>query len=101
MSLPSSYIDASWRVTSAKFDPVRDRVGFGLDLADGTVVRFALDRKSALDLRETLAEALFGDHPSVVAHSESSSGKSSNDGSPQEGQMPCPPTRSSSAAAAE
>lgn len=57
MSLPAIYIDASWRCTQA-FDAQRNRIGIGLNLPDGSVVRYALDLQSASDLAATLRKSL-------------------------------------------
>lgn len=54
---PTSCSDASWRCT-LPFDPDRGRVGIGLNLADGSALRVALDRASAMHLAETLRDYL-------------------------------------------
>lgn len=54
MSTPTSYLQASWRCTL----PVDadGRMGIGLNLADGTVVRVSLDMASAQGLAETVLQ---------------------------------------------
>lgn len=54
---PTEYRDASWCCT-LPFDPVKNGFGIGFNLEDKEVVRLLLDRDSAVDLIETLANYL-------------------------------------------
>lgn len=81
MSLPMSYVNASWRCT-LPVDAERDRLGLALNLADASIVRVALDVKSARHVAETILAYLDRDSG---FQSPKSAGSSSCDGSPQEG----------------
>lgn len=56
MSTPPAYLDASWRCT-LPYDSARDRIGVGINTADG-VLRVAFDRTSALWIVDTLLAEL-------------------------------------------
>lgn len=62
--LPPIYVDASWRNTTP-VDIHRDagRVGIGFDLADGSVVRIALDGLSLKQLVASIFESLLDFKP--------------------------------------
>ena len=70
MGLPAIYEDAAWRCTQT-FDEQRGRVGVGLTLADGRVLRVAFDRESAElladSIRAELLRALSRHDPRPVA----------------------------------
>lgn len=81
MSLPMSYVNASWRCT-LPVDAERGRLGLALNLADAPLVRVALDLQSARHVAETILAYLDSDSG---VQSPRSAGSSNCDGSPQEG----------------
>jgi hypothetical protein len=94
MPIPDIYSPAQWRGTTIA--DVDGSVGFSLNLPDGSIARYRLDRHSAEQLKDSLAEVL-SRHGSY-SQSPSSSGMPSSPGlNPIDGQNVAPPAKSSAA----
>jgi hypothetical protein len=72
-TIPKSYKPAEWRNTTA-VDSNTNRIGIGLNVSDGTVIRLTLSQTSARHLAESIQEFL-------TSHSQRSSGMPSVPGS--------------------
>ena len=76
--VPGSFTRSKWRGTTACDDS--GSIGISFDLPDGSIVRLALDRKSAINLAGTVKEYIDA-YKSERSHSFNSSGMPSVEGS--------------------
>lgn len=81
--LSPAFLPAKWRGTT---NTDGDIIGISFDLADGSIVRLALDMESARHVSETLLEYAGPYWVRTNSQSDKSDGSPSRDGSPQEGQ---------------